>query len=375
MFFKLKIIVAQFLFLAAALIGKAQNQPKISLLTFDPGNESYSVFGHTAIRIQDEAKQTDWVYNFGIFDFDTPNFLAKFSTGVLDYKLGIQEYQPMLGNYFYEHRQVFEQQLNLNPTQTKTLVDKLQHLYRPENRYYRYRFLNRNCSTEVRDILFKGIDNVTYTTEPTNKTYRNYLDDYTRKTPWFKFGINLALGSTIDRNIDTYELMFLPDFLKEEIDKAQIKGQPLAKKPVATFKNLKPSNHEKWQLTPFILFAFLLVVMIFGKSKILIRTFIFSVGFMGLVVLTINLFSSHPEVHRNYNLLWLNPLYLVSLGLRFTKYKAFLKTLSTILILCLLTTLGIWFSKIQGYDIGFFPIIISLLWINLRQRQHAKVAD
>jgi len=371
MFFKLKTILTYYFFLLGILLGNAQNQPKISLLTFDPGNESYSVFGHTAIRIQDEAKQTDWVYNFGIFDFDTPNFLAKFSTGTLDYKLGIQDYKPMLNSYFYEHRQVFEQQLNLDPAQTKTLVDKLQYLYRPENRYYRYRFLDRNCSTEVRDILFKEIEGISYNPESTNRTYRNYLDDYTRKTPWFKFGINLALGSTIDRNIDTYELMFLPDFLKEEIDKAQINSTPLTKKAVATFKNLKPSNHDKWQLTPFILFAFLLVVMIFGKSKILIRTFIFSVGFMGLVVLIINLFSQHPEVQYNYNLLWLNPLYLLSLALSFTKYKAFLKTLSTILILCLLTTLGIWFSKIQGYDIGFFPIVISLLWINLKQQQQA----
>lgn len=375
MFFKLKTILTYYFFLLGILLGNAQNQPKISLLTFDPGNESYSVFGHTAIRIQDEAKQTDWVYNFGIFDFDTPNFLAKFSTGTLDYKLGIQDYKPMLSSYFYEHRQVFEQQLNLDPAQTKTLVDKLQYLYRPENRYYRYRFLDRNCSTEVRDILFKEIEGISYNPESTNRTYRNYLDDYTRKTPWFKFGINLALGSTIDRNIDTYELMFLPDFLKEEIDKAQINSTPLTKKPVATFKNLKPSNHDKWQLTPFILFAFLLVVMIFGKSRFLIRAYIFSVGFMGLVVLIINLFSQHPEVQYNYNLLWLNPLYLLSLALSFTKYNTFLKTLSTLLILCLLTTLGIWFSKIQGYDIGFFPIIISLLWINLKQQQQATATS
>ncbi len=355
-----------------SLIGYTQQQPKISLLTFETGNESYTVFGHTAIRIQDEAKQTDWVYNFGIFDFDTPNFLAKFCTGKLDYMLGIQPYEPMLRPYFSENRQVFEQKLHLNATQAQKLADKLQHLYRPENRYYRYRFLNRNCSTEVRDLLLNTFENTTYNTQPTNRTYRNYLDDYTRKTPWFKFGINLALGSTIDKKIDTAELMFLPDFLKQEIDKATLNNKPFSEKATTTFKNLKPSNPDKWQLTPFIVFAFLLVVMIFGKSKFLIRSYIFSVGFLGLIVLIINLFSEHPEVQYNYNLLWLNPLYLVSLGLRFTKYKHFLKTLSTILILCLLTTLGVWISKIQGYDIAFLPILISLLWINLRQREHSR---
>lgn len=356
-----------------SLIGQAQDSPKISLLTFETGNESHTVFGHTAIRVQDTYNKTDLVYGFGNFDFDTPYFLAKFCTGKLDYSLGISNYKSTLPYYFNKNRQVFEQELNLTKLETQQLVEKLQHLYRPENRYYRYRFLERNCSTEVRDILFKGIKDVNYTPEKTGRTYRNYLDDYTRNTPWFKFGINLALGSNIDKEIDTYDLMFLPDFLMEEIDKATLNQKPLTQKSSKIFDNLKPSNSTKWQLTPFILFAFLLVVMIFGKSKILIRTYMFSVGFMGLIVLIINLFSEHPEVQNNYNLLWLNPLYLISLGLRFTPYKKVLKTLSTILILCLLTTLGIWFSKIQGYDIGFFPIIISLLWMNLRQRQYSRV--
>lgn len=370
----MKIKIAIYFCLLFSFISEAQNPPKISLLTFETGNESHTVFGHTAIRVQDTSKQTDLVYGFGNFDFDAPYFLAKFCTGKLDYSLGVSNYKATLPYYFNNNRQVFEQKLNLNKTETLQLVEKLQTLYRPENRYYRYRFLERNCSTEVRDLLFKEIKNVSYTPEKTGRTYRNYLDDYTRDTPWFKFGINLALGSNIDREIDTYELMFLPDFLMKGVDKANLNEEPLTGKASKVFEDLQISNSTKWQLTPFILFAFLLVVMIFGKSKILIRSYMFSIGFMGLIVLIINLFSEHPEVQNNYNLLWLNPLYLVSLGLRFTKYKQLLKTLSTILILCLLTTLGIWFSKIQGYDIGFFPIIISLLWMNLRQREHSRAS-
>lgn len=369
--FKLKTKIIILLYLFFSFLSNAQNSPEISLLTFETGDKSYTVFGHTAIRIKDTAKQTDIVYGFGGFDFDTPNFLAKFCTGKLDYKLDINKYQPMLRYYLNENRQIFEQKLNLSTTKKQQLIQKLEYAYRPENRYYRYRFLGRNCSTEVRDILFQEIENVSYTPTETNLTYRNYLDNYTRDTPWFKFGINLALGSTIDRKINTYELMFLPDFLMEEIDKATLNGKPLAQNAKKAFNDLIPLKSSKWQLTPFIVFAFLLIVLIFGKSKFLGQIYLLAIGLTGVLILIINLFSEHPEVQRNYNLLWLNPLYLVSFALGFTRFKVARKTLATILTLCLLATLGIWFSNVQGYDIAFFPIVITLLWINLRISKQA----
>ncbi len=348
---------------------QAQQIPKISLLTFETGNESHSVFGHTAIRIEDKAQGTDLVYNFGVFDFDTPYFLAKFSTGTLDYKLGIQDYQATLAYYFSANRQIYEQILNLDKAQTNQLINKLKYLHQPENRYYRYRFLSRNCSTEIRDLLFEEIKATQYTPKETRRTFRNYLDDYTRPAPWFKFGINLALGSSIDQNINTYNLMFLPDYLSSEISKASLNEKPLAQKSTKTFTHLKPVNENKWKLSPFVVFAFIFIVMVFGKSQFLIRSYVFTTGLFGVLILIINLFSEHPEVLKNYNLLWLNPLYLLIFVLSFTSLKTIRKTVSTILTLCLLASLGVWFSKIQGYDITFFPILITLLWINLRQSQ------
>ncbi len=47
---------------------------QISLLTCAPGEELYSTFGHSAVRINDTLTGIDVVYNYGIFDFDTPNF-------------------------------------------------------------------------------------------------------------------------------------------------------------------------------------------------------------------------------------------------------------------------------------------------------------
>ena len=347
----------------------AQDSLKISLLTFDTGLESYSVFGHTAIRVQNPKTNQDIVYNYGMFDFDTPNFLLKFIKGELDYKVGIEDFDLMLRSYARDRRQVYEQVLNLNNEQATQFLEKLEFAYRPENRYYRYGFLHRNCSTELRELIFTQISNINYTATETKHTYRYYLKNYTKPMPWLKFGINLALGSLIDVKIDSYDLMFLPNFLSEEVEKATINNESLATNGIKLLNKMKHKRPNRWTLTPFILFSFLFVIMVLGKSPVLNQIFTFSVGIGGLIILIITLISAHTEVQNNYNLLWCNPFYLMSFVLSFTQYKKLKKMLAILMTLCLLTTLGVWFSNIQGYDIAFFPIVISLLWLNIKQAQ------
>ena len=350
-------------------ISLAQDAPKISLLTFDTGLESHTLFGHTAIRVKSSKNEYDIVYNYGRFDFNTPHFLLKFIKGELDYRVEIEDFDLMLRSYARDQRQVVEQPLNFTDKQAQEFLNKLEFNYRPENRYYRYGFLNRNCSTELRELIFSKTKEVNYSPSETGNTYRYYLKNYSKPTPWFRFGINLALGSPIDVKIDTYDLMFLPDFLSEEAEKATINDRPLAGNPTKLLNNITPKEPSAWTLTPFILFCALFVIMVLGKSKILIQSFTFAVGIGGLAILIISLISAHAEVHYNYNLLWCNPLYLVNFGLCFTQFKKFHKIFATLMTLCLLTTLGIWYSDIQGYDIAFFPIVISLLWINIKQAQ------
>src|SRR5699024_474509 len=60
----------------------AQNY-QVSLLTCAPGEELYSSFGHNAVRLLDLDTGRDLVFNYGTFDFDTPNFYVKFARGKL----------------------------------------------------------------------------------------------------------------------------------------------------------------------------------------------------------------------------------------------------------------------------------------------------
>ncbi len=363
----MKKYVCFLIFALGILSATGSEAPKISLLTYEVGDQSHSIFGHTAIRIQDPIYKTDWVYNHGIFDFEAPFFLLKFAKGTAQYKLGIQEFDDAIRGYFNENRQVFEQKLNLTDTQSKELLRLLQENYRPENRYYRYGFLKNNCSTKARDLLFTSFENTTYQKEQTDRTYRSYINEYMQPTPWYKFGANLLLGSKIDYNINSWELMFLPDFLSKEAEKAVINGNPLASKQQPIFKNISPTNDSKWKLTPFILFSFLFVIIVLGRSRVIIQTFTVIIGLTGVFMLGLHFISGHPEVQANYNLLWCNPLYLFSFALCFTQWKKIHRALALTLLICIGIAIVIGITKKQGYIPAFFPLIISLIWINLKQ--------
>ena len=81
----------------------------ISLITCSPGEEVYSKFGHTAIRINDAKSGNDLVFNYGIFSFETENFYYKFIKGETDYQLGIYDTRYFLPEYAQRNSMVWEQ--------------------------------------------------------------------------------------------------------------------------------------------------------------------------------------------------------------------------------------------------------------------------
>mgnify|MGYP000358610719 CR=1 FL=1 len=61
---------------------------EVSLLTCSPGTEVYSLYGHTAIRVKSYTTGEDWVFNYGVFSFNRPNFIWRFTRGECDYQIG-----------------------------------------------------------------------------------------------------------------------------------------------------------------------------------------------------------------------------------------------------------------------------------------------
>ncbi len=303
----------------------AQNY-QISLLTCDPGEELYSAFGHNAVRVLDEDSGRDIIFNYGTFNFDTPNFYVKFARGKLDYMLSVSTYDQFIMHYQYLQRSVREQVLDLSPEQTLRAVQFLQTNYQPENRFYRYDFFYDNCATRIRDMMEMVLGDQLKWNDNSNspdKSFRDLIDEYVYPLPWADFGIDLALGSVIDQVATEREKQFLPDYMEEAFSEAIIVGdgpsRPLVKSTSTVLEIEVPLSQGSF-FNPYLLFWLIAIVGIvltyigFRNKRLYIGldVALFAIlGTVGIVISFLWFFTDHSATLYNWNILWAFPLHLV----------------------------------------------------------------
>jgi len=102
------VIIALFLLFSYVSEGLSQtgSGTEVYLITCGPGTETYSIYGHSALRVVTPEKNFDTVYNWGVFDFEAPNFTWNFAKGRLDYWLKAESTGRFLAYYNYEKRWV-----------------------------------------------------------------------------------------------------------------------------------------------------------------------------------------------------------------------------------------------------------------------------
>jgi len=320
-------IISLFFILATFFtVGRTNAQDyRISLLTCDPGDELYSAFGHNAVRVLDQSTGRDLVFNYGTFDFDTPNFYLKFARGKLDYMLSVSTYEQFILHYQYLQRSVREQVLDLSPEQTLRAVQFLHENYEPQNRFYRYDFFFDNCATRIRDMVEMVLgDQLQWgeTEEAPDKSFRNLIDEYVYPIPWADFGIDLALGSVIDREASKREQQFLPDYMEKAFANASIVGdgptRPLVQSS-STVLEIEASPSPGSLFNPYILFwifaigGILLTFIGHKKGRLFLGWDIALFGILGLVgwvIVFLWFFTDHSATAYNWNILWAFPLHL-----------------------------------------------------------------
>ena len=366
---KLKLILL--LFIGSATLLKAQNDRlEISIITCAPGAELYSVFGHSAIHVVNHDTGVDRIFDFGTFDFDTPNFAYRFIKGRLKYHLSIRDPEKFRFAYTYENRLLIEQRLDLPYAQKEQIVQRLLELYKPENRYYYYSFLEKDCSTDLRDLLeHVGVE---FSREMLGKSKREQVNEYLQSRPWLKLGVNLILGRQLDVEASRFESTFLPDYLKREIDAATFQGKPLVASEMALNRVLATEEGGFMNyFSPLLILSILFLLSVFWFPKAVKVFWTSFIGLGGLLVLAIWLFSDHPEVKNNLNLLWCNPLYLLYIPLIIKN------TASRLLPFILLSGLTIctisWLVGWQSFDIGIIPLLLLLAMINLKELKRAQL--
>jgi hypothetical protein len=327
---KFALLLLIFAFLEQMMSSQVKPEAEVYLITCGPGTETYSVYGHSALRIVIPSKNSDIVYNWGIFDFSTPHFAWEFAKGRLDYMLGDTSYDSFLKEYYAEHRWVISQKFNIESKDIENLFVLVADNLKPENIKYKYDFYYDNCSTRIRDLVEKAIgEDLIYPPEESKKemlTFRNLTGDYEKGYPWTKFGIDLLIGSPGDKKATFRDRMFLPVGLKEGLSALNIRRNgkmiPLLTNPEIALDFDRPVLKEKLLSSPLFIFSLLLIIVIIisglirgkkGNTAIDICLFL---GFSALAILMIfsNFFTDHQQLRWNLNIIWLNPFILVCLA-------------------------------------------------------------
>ena len=375
----MKNIFLRFLFISITTIfqissaaAQDSSRIKISLLTCTPGEELYSTFGHSALRVIDSNSVTDHVYNFGTFNFDDAGFYLKFVRGHLRYYVNVEEFQDFKFGYIAENRGITEQDLNFTAAEKIIIHRALIENKKEENKFYMYDFFFDNCTTRLRDILVKYHQPkpLLPAVMPTTYTFRNAIHQYLdgNNMLWSKFGIDILLGAPTDAVMTISQQQFLPENLMKAVDST--KNTEL----ISSSKNLyvlSESNIKKSFFTPFVLFASVLLVFVLlslfkntitqNILKLLDSFLFFSVGLLGLLLVFMWVGTAHIMTKNNYNLLWAWPMHIIY-AFFVHKSSRGVKTYSMLLCIFLVLLLCSWFFLAQKMNNALLPLIVLMIW-------------
>lgn len=347
---------------------------QIRVVTCGPGQEElFTAFGHSAFRVVDEVNNIDYIYNYGVFDFNQPNFYLNFARGFLNYKLARYDYRQFRDYYIYFDRYIHEQILNLNQEEKQKLFEFLEWNNKPENQWYLYDYFYDNCATRIRDALIKVFgDSITFSNDFVNesKTIRELTDDYLQYQPWGDLGIDICLGLPMDKQATPFMYMYLPDYIEAGFDHAKILDRKLVSETEIVYKS-KTDSFSITFFTPLKVFATIFLVVAFfsyrdyrrkGLTKIVDILLLGITGFLGLFLLLLWLATDHSAAAYNFNILWVFPMHLVAaiMLIGFTK-KKFLKRYFTFAMGLALGMALFWFFLPQKMHYALFYLNLSLL--------------
>lgn len=352
-------LLSTLFFLIGFFSGTAQNslseQAKVSIITCGIGNEVYSLFGHTAIRINDPARNIDVVYNYGAFDFDTPNFVLKFSKGDLQYFVTAGNFSDFKQQYVYEKRSVVEQVLNLSAAEKEKLFSELNATLFSDKRFYTYKFIDRNCTTMVVEKL-NEILGKDFVSKVGNKeeTYREILYPYFKNHFYEQLGTSIIFGKKVD---EKGTKIFLPIELEQSLDITKLNGAPICVEK-NTIIQIEPEQPFSWWNNIFT-YLILMILIAAANHKFMALFYFFVIGFIGLLFSIAGLYSLHRELEFNYNILLFNPLLLLLIGFMIAKSSKWIFRTSLAAIGCIVLYTIVMLNKVH------FLIVLPLLFVNL----------
>ncbi len=370
------LFICTFAYLPIDTFAQDSSHLRISLLTCTPGDELYSIFGHSAYRVIDSSSVTDIVYNYGTFDFNDEGFYIKFARGKLLYYVSAVRFDDFKYEYQYFNRGITEQVLNLTAAEKTTVQRFLNNNLKEENKYYKYDFFFDNCTTRLRDILKKNHDS-SFTINPVmpaGTTFRQAIYQYLDKGQqhWSKLGIDLLLGKPCDAVMTAEQMQFLPDNLMKSLDSV---NHPL----VVSSHNLYPITNENAKgsfCTPSVVFGLLAIFIIFlGYTKNKFAQaflhgfdglFFFLTGVLGIILIFMWFGTDHSMTKNNFNLIWAWPTHTL-IAFFVTSKKRWVQKYFKFTAVTLLAVLISWVVLPQQMNNALIPIVLLLIYRSVKK--------
>lgn len=350
--------------LLAAISAAAET--RVSLLTALPGPEIYELEGHTALKFEDTETGGTVVVNWGIYDFNAPNFVYRFVSGQTDYLCAMNDPQMFMESYFRQGRQVVEQVLDLDSLQTANLIAAVATNLEPQNRVYRYNYVKDNCATRPLLLLEQAVGRQIVASGDSLTTYRREMQHFHECYPWYQFGIDLALGRRLDDPIGPREAIFAPVTLMEAVAADSIVSQTILHGEQTLVHRGTP-----WLLSPMAVSLLLLLLAIAAcfnsKATKIYTSLIFSAfGLMGCVLTFLVFVSVHEATSPNLLLLWLNPFCFLGAILPWTRARKAtciyfgLNTIAVVLLAILAPAFGRYMNP------AFWPLMAASVLLSIR---------
>ncbi|WP_341220823.1 DUF4105 domain-containing protein [Polaribacter atrinae] len=350
---------------------------EVSIVTAGPGEELYEAFGHSAIRIKDPVLKLDLIYNYGMFDFNQPNFYTNFAKGNMIYSLARYDFKYFIASYRRDKRWLKEQVLNLSQQEKQRYFKFLENNALPENSNYQYDPYFDNCATKLRDITKTILgDKVVFDDNNLEKnlTFRQLTNNEIPWNSWGTFGLNLIAGTKLDEQATFEQYMYLPDYVYTSFKDATvyIKNQPqeLVKSEITLLK-FKEKEAKSSIYSPFLIFSLLALLGIYitykdfknnKRTKALDFILFFITGLIGCALFFLWFFSTHSTAPNNFNLLWaFAPNVVIAFVLLKTHLPEWLKRYMQLLLILIVIIPILWIVKVQVFPIVIIPILAFLL--------------
>ena len=311
---------------------EAQNSSlQVYHVAIGQGEQYWEKYGHNMLWFSDPAAGIDAAYNWGTFDFASPDFLQRQLVGDPQYWVQAEPGEAIIRAYAARNRTVTLQRLNFTPAQAQRALEYARRNALPENRYYRYDYFRDNCSTRVRDVIDYALNGALQraTSERVKLTYRGetlrLLDDM----PLTQFGTHVALGQPADRPLTVWESMFIPMRMRDALRMVRLPADGDTRPLVADERVVYESTtYRDRSDVPALWIPYLALGLLLGAeflavgrlgrrsraAEVIFRveTAVFAVaaGVFGIVLSLAWMLTRHEFWFKNENLLLFNPLSL-----------------------------------------------------------------